>query len=105
MNLHNDPDKLAIARFGIGQPVTRTEDPILVQGQGRYTDDINLPGQVYAVMVRSPHAPRHHPGHRHRGGARDAGRARRLYRRRPDGGRLRHAEMRASNSTTATARR
>ncbi|MDB5600854.1 MAG: carbon monoxide dehydrogenase, partial [Xanthobacteraceae bacterium] len=56
MNLHNDPDRMAIARFGIGQPVTRTEDPILVRGEGRYTDDINLPGQVYAAMVRSPHA-------------------------------------------------
>jgi carbon-monoxide dehydrogenase large subunit len=56
MNLHNDPDRLAIARFGIGQPVTRTEDPVLVRGEGRYTDDIDLPGQIYAAMVRSPHA-------------------------------------------------
>jgi len=46
----------AFAKFGIGQPVPRTEDPILVQGQGRYTDDINLPGQVYAAVVRSSHA-------------------------------------------------
>ena len=30
--------------------------PSLVQGQGRYTDDINLPGQAYAVIVRSSHA-------------------------------------------------
>src|SRR5208282_6263 len=27
-----------------------------VSGKGRYSDDINLPGQAYAVMVRSPHA-------------------------------------------------
>ena len=40
-------------KFAVGQPVTRTEDPILVRGQGRYTDDLNLPGQAYAVMVRS----------------------------------------------------
>ena len=40
----------------IGQPVRRKEDLRLVTGQGCYTDDINLPGQVYAVMVRSPHA-------------------------------------------------
>ncbi len=40
-------------KFGIGQPVPRTEDPTLVRGQGRYTDDINLAGQAYAVMVRS----------------------------------------------------
>ena len=44
---------LATMKFGIGQPVKRSEDPRLVQGQGRYTDDINLTGQAYAVMVRS----------------------------------------------------
>jgi carbon-monoxide dehydrogenase large subunit len=47
---------LATAKFGIGQPVRRTEDPVLVQGHGRYTDDIDLPGQAYAVIVRSTHA-------------------------------------------------
>jgi aerobic carbon-monoxide dehydrogenase large subunit len=41
---------------GIGQPVRRREDFRLVRGRGRYTADENLPGQVYAVMVRSPHA-------------------------------------------------
>ncbi|HET7847795.1 MAG TPA: xanthine dehydrogenase family protein molybdopterin-binding subunit [Pseudolabrys sp.] len=48
---------LALTKFGIGQPVRRTEDPKLVTGHGRYTDDRNLPGQAYAVMVRStvPH--------------------------------------------------
>jgi carbon-monoxide dehydrogenase large subunit len=40
----------------IGQPVRRREDLRLVTGKGNYTDDVNLPGQVYAVMVRSPHA-------------------------------------------------
>lgn len=49
-------DSLALAKFGVGQPVRRTEDPVLVQGHGRYTDDINLPGQAYAVIVRSSHA-------------------------------------------------
>ncbi len=44
---------LSTMKFGVGQPVRRTEDPTLVRGQGRYTDDINLDGQVYAVMVRS----------------------------------------------------
>ena len=43
-------------KFGIGQPVHRREDPVLVQGQGCYTDDISLPGQVYAAFVRSPYA-------------------------------------------------
>jgi carbon-monoxide dehydrogenase large subunit len=41
---------------GIGQPVRRREDLRLVRGGGRYTADENLPGQAYAVMVRSPHA-------------------------------------------------
>lgn len=41
---------------GIGQPVRRKEDLRLVRGQGRYSDDVNLPGQAYAIMLRSPHA-------------------------------------------------
>ncbi|MBL6458605.1 xanthine dehydrogenase family protein molybdopterin-binding subunit [Belnapia sp. T6] len=48
-----DPTRL---KFGVGQSVPRNEDPILLQGRGRYTDDIDLPGQLYAVMVRSPYA-------------------------------------------------
>jgi carbon-monoxide dehydrogenase large subunit len=56
MNLQNDPQSLALMKFGIGQPVPRSEDPILVRGQGRYTDDVKLPGEAYAVMVRSRHA-------------------------------------------------
>ena len=45
-----------MGQFGIGQPVTRLEDPRLLRGQGRYIDDVNLPGQAYLVYVRSPHA-------------------------------------------------
>ncbi|MGE0258583.1 MAG: xanthine dehydrogenase family protein molybdopterin-binding subunit [Alphaproteobacteria bacterium] len=41
---------------GIGQPVRRREDLRLLTGRGRYSDDLNLPEQAYAVMVRSPHA-------------------------------------------------
>ena len=43
-------------KFGVGQPVPRTEDPKLVRGEGRYTDDLSLPGQAYAAIVRSSHA-------------------------------------------------
>src|SRR5437016_2031194 len=43
-------------RFAIGQPVPRSEDPALLRGAGHYSDDVSLPGQAYAVMVRSPHA-------------------------------------------------
>ena len=39
--------------FGIGQPVTRTEDPRHLTGGGNYTDDTNIDGQVYARFVRS----------------------------------------------------
>jgi aerobic carbon-monoxide dehydrogenase large subunit len=48
-----DDTALASMKFGVGQPVSRKEDPTLLRGQGRYTDDINLAGQAYAVMVRS----------------------------------------------------
>jgi aerobic carbon-monoxide dehydrogenase large subunit len=41
---------------GVGKPVRRREDPRLVTGAGCYTDEVNLPGQAYASMVRSPHA-------------------------------------------------
>ena len=43
-------------RFAVGQPVPRSEDPVLLRGEGHYSDDINLPGQAYCVMVRSQHA-------------------------------------------------
>jgi aerobic carbon-monoxide dehydrogenase large subunit len=46
----------SLQKFGIGQPVPRTEDPQLVRGEGRYTDDVNLAGQAYAAIVRSRHA-------------------------------------------------
>lgn len=57
-----DDTGLAFMKFGVGQPVTRTEDPILLRGEGRYTDDINLAGQAYAVMVRSRIAHGHLKG-------------------------------------------
>ena len=46
----------AEAKFGIGQPVHRREDPALVRGQGRYTDDVRIEGQAYAAFARSPFA-------------------------------------------------
>jgi carbon-monoxide dehydrogenase large subunit len=41
---------------GIGAPVRRKEDHRFITGNGKYTDDINRPGQTWAVFVRSPHA-------------------------------------------------
>ena len=40
----------------IGEPVRRKEDLRLITGAGCFSDDVNLPGQYYAVMVRAPHA-------------------------------------------------
>lgn len=45
-----------MTRFAIGQPVSRTEDPRLLRGGGRYMDDVTLPRQSHAVFLRSPHA-------------------------------------------------
>jgi len=64
MNLHGLPkrgdeaaeDRLAIEKFAVGQSVPRLEDPMLVRGHGRYTDDVSLPGQAHGVMVRSRNA-------------------------------------------------
>ena len=53
MNAPLDVDNLNLMKFGIGQPVPRQEDPTLLRGQGRYSDDISLPNQAHAVMVRS----------------------------------------------------
>ncbi|MEE8226972.1 MAG: xanthine dehydrogenase family protein molybdopterin-binding subunit [Alphaproteobacteria bacterium] len=43
-------------RYGIGQPVRRKEDLRLLTGRGRFTDDLNLEGQVHAYILRSPYA-------------------------------------------------
>ena len=40
---------------GIGASVKRKEDLRFLSGRGRYTDDINRPGQAYVWFVRSPH--------------------------------------------------
>ena len=46
------PDDSAL-KFGIGQPVPRSEDPRLLSGGGRFTDDVSAPGQAHAVFLRS----------------------------------------------------
>jgi aerobic carbon-monoxide dehydrogenase large subunit len=56
MNIRNETDSLALSQYGVGQPVPRTEDPTLLRGEGRYTDDMNEPGQAYAYIVRSQYA-------------------------------------------------
>src|SRR5215510_1805670 len=45
-----------MGEFGIGQAVKRVEDQRLLRGEGRFHNDVNLPGQAHAVIVRSLHA-------------------------------------------------
>src|SRR5512146_604977 len=56
MTIAVDETDLTTMKFSIGQPVRRTEDPKLLRGEGSYSDDVNLAGQVYAAIVRSPYA-------------------------------------------------
>jgi len=42
-------------RFGSGQSIQRVEDPTLITGRGRFTDDEHLPGQAHLAFLRSPY--------------------------------------------------
>ena len=41
---------------GMGHSVKRKEDPRFIRGAGEYIDDVNLPGQLWLDIVRSPYA-------------------------------------------------
>jgi aerobic carbon-monoxide dehydrogenase large subunit len=43
-------------KFALGQAVPRAEDPRLLTGRGRYTDDFVLPRLAHAYLLRSPDA-------------------------------------------------
>ena len=45
-----------MAKFALGQAVSRVEDLTLVKGAGRYSDDVRLANEAYACVLRSPHA-------------------------------------------------
>ena len=45
-----------MTKFGLAQPVRRVEDPRLLKGAGRYTDDFHAPGETHGIVLRSPHA-------------------------------------------------
>ncbi|HZU07011.1 MAG TPA: xanthine dehydrogenase family protein molybdopterin-binding subunit [Chloroflexota bacterium] len=49
-------DWQAIQTRWMGTALKRKEDPRLLTGQGRFLDDIKLPGMLHAAFVRSPHA-------------------------------------------------
>jgi carbon-monoxide dehydrogenase large subunit len=38
----------------LGRRIRRLEDPRLITGRGRYTDDVHIPAMLYAGLVRSP---------------------------------------------------
>ena len=39
----------------IGRSLRRLEDQRFLTGQGRYVDDIDMPGQLHGIVLRSPH--------------------------------------------------
>lgn len=45
-----------MAKYGIGQPVRRVEDPRFLTGAGQFVDDINLTHQCYGAVLYSPYA-------------------------------------------------
>ena len=40
----------------IGARIKRKEDPRLITGQGKFTDDVYPRGAVHMAVLRSPHA-------------------------------------------------
>jgi carbon-monoxide dehydrogenase large subunit len=48
--------KFGTSQTGVGKSVVRVEDPRLLTGRGRYTDDIQRPGMLHGVTLRSPYA-------------------------------------------------
>ncbi len=42
--------------MNVGTSMKRKEDPRMITGRGRYTEDIQLPGMLHAVIVRSTEA-------------------------------------------------
>ena len=45
-----------MAKYGVGQPVRRTEDPRLLTGRGKFNDDVSRDGDAVGYVLRSPHA-------------------------------------------------
>jgi aerobic carbon-monoxide dehydrogenase large subunit len=45
-----------MGEYALGQPVPRFEDPRLIQGGGRYVDDVQLPNMAHGAVLRARHA-------------------------------------------------
>jgi carbon-monoxide dehydrogenase large subunit len=55
MTTETEP-RTSAAIGGMGHSVKRKEDPRFIRGKGEYIDDVNLPGQLWLDIVRSPYA-------------------------------------------------
>ena len=93
-----------LMKFAVGQSVPRKEDPVLVRGEGCYSDDVSIAGQLYRRARAQPVSARRNPQHRHARGARHGGRGCRLYRSGSAGGGLRADFLDHGLPRTATAR-
>ena len=49
-------EPITVEKYAVGQSVRRVEDVRLLQGLGRYSDDVRLPRQAAAAIMRSTHA-------------------------------------------------
>ena len=49
-------ERTAVTDKWVGQAMRRKEDPRMITGQGRYVDDIAVPGMLYMAIVRSSEA-------------------------------------------------
>ncbi len=45
-----------MTKYGVGQPVRRTEDPRLLTGRGKFNDDYIVENAAHGYVLRSPHA-------------------------------------------------
>ncbi len=45
-----------MTKYGVGQPVRRTEDPRLLTGRGKFNDDYIVENAAHSYVLRSPHA-------------------------------------------------
>ena len=77
-----------------GSAIKRREDPRLITGQAKYTDDFVLPGMAHMAVVRSPYAHASIKAIRTKKAAGDGRRPRRLHRQGHEGRRLRPDPLR-----------
>lgn len=50
MNAPFDPTFLMNEKFAVGQPVSRKEDPVLLRGEGRYTDRAGVETEIDPLL-------------------------------------------------------